>query len=100
MIATGKRINMDCSSKFLIPVKWRRMLQIEEGNLVKFTIENNHIFVLPSKKNSIDIISTVGRGGGIYIPKEVRDYFYRKGISAFHVHINEEMKEIIIKPEF
>ncbi|MEN1970692.1 AbrB/MazE/SpoVT family DNA-binding domain-containing protein [Lentibacillus sp. N15] len=102
MIAIGKFINIDCSNNFLIPVKWRRMLQIEEGNLVKFTIENNNILVLYSKENenSIDVMSTVGRGGNIYIPKEIRNYFYRKGINDFHVYINEETKKIVIKPDF
>jgi bifunctional DNA-binding transcriptional regulator/antitoxin component of YhaV-PrlF toxin-antitoxin module len=99
MISTGKSININHKNIFSIPSKWRKKFNIVEGCTVKLRVHYNQVIIQPLMKNTTDIISTVGRGGNIYIPKEVRNYFYHKGIHNLDIYTDEKMRAIIIKPD-
>ncbi|MGP4059574.1 AbrB/MazE/SpoVT family DNA-binding domain-containing protein [Halobacillus sp. H74] len=98
MIPTQKNIDLSNKSDFTIPVKWKRKLHIEEGVTVTLRVKNNNIVIKPSDNKTHDVMSTVGRKGRIYVPKETRDYFKHKRLRNFHIHIEEGEKAIILKP--
>lgn len=98
MISTRKSINFDNKHTFTIPIKWRKKFDIVEGVFVKIRVQNNYIFIEPSQEDTVDVLSIVGRRGSIYIPKEIRNYFHRKGMKKFYVYVDEGKQVIIMKP--
>lgn len=98
MKQTKKTIDLAHKNHFKMPVKWRRKLHIEDGMIVTFKVENNDIVIKPVYKKTFDVMSTVGRKGLIYVPKEIRNYFERKGLKKFHIYIEEVEKAILMKP--
>ncbi|WP_406944179.1 AbrB/MazE/SpoVT family DNA-binding domain-containing protein [Halobacillus sp. SY10] len=98
MKQTQKTIDITRKSDFNMPVKWRRKLQIEDGMRVVFKVENNDIVIKPASNKTLDVMSTVGRKGLIYLPKEIRTYFEQKGLKSFHIDIEEVEKAMILTP--
>ncbi|MBN9653299.1 AbrB/MazE/SpoVT family DNA-binding domain-containing protein [Halobacillus sp. GSS1] len=98
MKQTRKTIDFTRKNDFIIPVVWRRKLKIEEGMTVMFNVENHRIVIKPAYHKTLDVMSTVGRKGLIYVPKEIRTYFEQKGFKRFQMDIEEGEKAVIMKP--
>lgn len=98
MIPIRKTIKMSKRTSFVIPASWREEMNLIQGNIVKIRIQNNSILINVCNKYTTEITSTVGEGGQIYIPTEVRKHFQLKGIEHFKVLIDEVNKYIILKP--
>ncbi|MGR9049724.1 hypothetical protein GLV98_02240 [Halobacillus litoralis] len=98
MKQTHKTIDFTCKSDFNMPIEWRRKLQIEDGMTVTFNVVNHRIVIKPAYERTLDVMSTVGRKGLIYVPKEIRTYFERKGLKRFHMDIEEGEMAVIMKP--
>lgn len=98
MIPIRKTVNVSNRISFRIPASWRNEMNLAQGSIVKIRIQNDSIIIKVCNQYTTEITSTVGDGGQIYIPTEVRNHFQLKGIENFKVFIDEENKNIILKP--
>lgn len=96
MIPIGKSIDIRKRS-FSIPSPWRKKMNITQGNIVQINIKGNCMILKMCHQFSTEIISTVGRGGAIYIPVEVRNHFHLKGITKFELFFDKHSSTIICK---
>lgn len=98
MIPIRKTVKMSNRISFRIPSPWRDEMNLTQGSIVKIRIQNNSIFISVCNRYTTEITSTIGDGGQIYIPTEVRNHFQLKGIECFKVFIDEVNKYIILRP--
>lgn len=98
MKQSRKMIDFARRTDFNIPVAWRKELQIEDGMTVTFNIENQCIMIKPAYNKTLDVMSTVGRKGLIYVPKEIRTHFERKGLKRFSIRMEEVERAVIMQP--
>lgn len=98
MIPIRKTVKISKRTSFRIPVPWREEMNLTQGSIVKIRIQDNSILISVCKQYTTDITSTIGDGGQIYIPTEVRNHFKLKGIEHFTVFIDEINKYIVLKP--
>lgn len=98
MIPIRKTVNVSNRISFKIPAAWRNEMNLAQGSIVKIRIQNDSIIIKVCNQYTTEITSTVGDGGQIYIPTEVRDHYQLKGIENFKIFIDEENKNIILKP--
>jgi len=74
MIPIGKTIKISSRISFRIPAPWRNEMNLTRGSIVKIRIQNNSILIHVCNKYTTEITSTIGDGGQIYIPTEVRNH--------------------------
>jgi|SRR5690625_3021057 len=98
MVPIGVMVQLSKRTLFRIPTTWRDRMNIKQGKIAKIYIQNNSIVIKVCDQYTVEINSTIGRDGQIYIPAEVRNYFYLKGIKRFKVFIDEINKNIILIP--
>ena len=98
MIPIEKTVKMSNQISFRIPSLWREELNFIQGNIAKIHIRNNAILINACNVYTTEISSTIGDGGQIYIPIEVRNHFRLKGIVRFKVFIDEVNKCVILRP--
>jgi len=98
MIPIRKTVKMSNRISFRIPAPWRNEMNLAQGSIVIIRIKNDSIIIKVCNQYTTEITSTIGDGGQIYIPTEVRNHFQLKGIECFNVFIDEENRNIILKP--
>ncbi|MEI3605695.1 hypothetical protein SPD48_08320 [Pseudogracilibacillus sp. SE30717A] len=98
MIPIRKTVRISNRMSFRIPLPWREELNLTQGRFVKIRIQNNSILINVFNQYTTEITSTIGEGGQIYIPTEVRNYFILQEIERFKVFIDKTNKYIILKP--
>jgi len=98
MIPIGKTVKMSNRTSFRIPAPWRSEMNLTQGSIAKIRIQNNSILINICNQYTTEITSTIGDGGQIYIPTEVRNHFQLKGIERFKVFIDEVNKCVILRP--
>lgn len=98
MIPIGKSIDISRKS-FSIPSPWKRKMNITQGCIVQISIKSNCMILKICHQSTTEITSTVGRGGLIYIPIEVRNHFHLKEITQFELFFDKNSDSIIICQE-
>ena len=98
MIPIRKTVKMSNRISFRIPAPWRNEMNLAQGSIVIIRIKNDSIIIKVCNQYTTEITSIIGDGGQIYIPTEVRNHFQLKGIECFNVFIDEENRNIILKP--
>jgi len=98
MIPIGKTVKMSNRVSFRMPSPWREKMNFIQGNIAKIRIRNNAILINACNVYTTEISSTIGDGGQVYIPTEVRNHFRLKGIERFKVFIDEVNKCVILRP--
>ena len=96
MISIGKSIDISKKS-FGIPSPWRKKMNITQGGIVQISIKSNCMIFKTCHQFTTENTSTIGRGGVIYIPVEVRNHFQLKGITRLELFFNEDSSTIICK---
>lgn len=100
MILVKKNLNISNQISFRIPSLLRDEMNLTQGSIVEFRIQNDSIIIKVSNEYTTEISSTVGEGGQIYLPIEARRYFQSKGIENFRVSLDQENKNIILKSSY
>src|SRR5690625_5217865 len=98
MVPTGITVQLSKRTLFRVRTTWSSRMHIEQGNVAHRYIQNHSIIIKVFDQYTIEITSTIGRDGQIYIPAEVRNHFNLKGIKRFKVFIDEVNKNIILIP--
>ncbi len=98
MIPIRKTVKMSSRISFRMPSPWREEMNFIQGNIAKIRIKNNSILINACNQYTTEVSSTIGEGGQIYIPTEVRNHFRLKGIERFKVFIDVVNKYVILRP--
>jgi len=94
MISIGKSIDISKKS-FGIPSPWRKKMNITQGGIVQISIKGNCMILKICHQFTTEITSTIGKGGVIYIPVEVRNHFHLKGITQLELFFDGDSSTII-----
>ncbi len=99
MIPTGKSIDILCKTSFRVPSEWKTKMGVIQGEIAKIYIKSDCIIIKSCHETTIEITSTIGSKGSIYIPIEVRNHFHLKGVNIFEIFIDEENDQLLLNPK-